>query len=94
MTLHYSIYNGFWIHTEHSTKIYDVTAWRAIQSAMVAMYADGSGTGSSLRNLSKHPVGLPVYTVYFIPHHGNVPTEILQDEQIIIPILARYIHWE
>ena len=38
------------LDTEHSTKIYGVTAWRAIQTAMVAMHADGNGTGSSLRS--------------------------------------------
>jgi len=29
------------LRTEHSTKIYDVTAWRAIQTSTMAMHADG-----------------------------------------------------
>ena len=49
MTLHYNILMV--LDTEHSTKIYDVTTWRAIQTAnTVAMHADGNGTGSSLRS--------------------------------------------
>jgi len=39
-------YNGFGYGAQH----HDVTAWRAIQTATVAMHADGNGTGSSLRS--------------------------------------------
>ena len=47
MTLYYNILMV--LDTEHSTKIYDVTAWRAIQTAnMLAMHAHGNGIGSSL----------------------------------------------
>ena len=48
MTLHYNIIMV--LDTEHSTKMYDVTAWRAIQTATVAMHGNGNGTGSSLRS--------------------------------------------
>ena len=45
MTLYYNIIMV--LDSEHSTKIYDVTAWRAIHTFTVAM---GNGTGSSLRS--------------------------------------------
>jgi len=55
---------------EHSTNVYIYNCLEShIQTATVAMHADGSGTGSSLRtfmgaqlhqNLSKHPVGFPM----------------------------------
>ena len=49
MTLHYNIIMA--LDTEHSTKMYDVTAWRAIQLLQwPCMHADGNGTGSSLRS--------------------------------------------
>jgi len=45
----------------------ELIAFGAIQTATVAMHADGSGAGSSLRswvlnynNLSEHPVEFPV----------------------------------
>jgi len=68
MTLHYNILMV--LDTEHSTKIYDVTAGRAIQTAnTVAMHACRwewyrqfiEFLGAQLHhNLNKHPVGFPV----------------------------------
>jgi len=40
----------FWICTEHSTKFMMWLLGTAIQTATVAMHADGNGTGSSLRS--------------------------------------------
>ena len=48
MTLHYNIIMVLDTYRAQH-KIYDVTAWGAIQTATVAMHADGNGTGSSLR---------------------------------------------
>jgi len=39
MTLYYNIIMV--LDTEHSTKIYDVTSWRAVQTAKVPMHANG-----------------------------------------------------
>ena len=36
------------LDVEHNTKIYDMTACRAIQTTAVAIHAVGSDTGSSL----------------------------------------------
>jgi len=63
MTLHYNII-VFWIQS--------TTVWRAIQTATMAMHADGNGTGSSLRSWVLNYITTSVHILWGFQYYNSV----------------------